>query len=138
LEIRDVQRNVDELLKNGPKIGEAAEKLNNLSSIFDDAESRVESIQSARTGIGHAEARLQELNAEIDKKFKTLQTITAAQAQKDTSKASVKTNRVTPNIKEQVKLLVRQGWKIPEISKSLNLTESEVELILELEDDSRD
>lgn len=131
-EIRDVQHNVDELLKHGPKIGEAVAKLNSLQEILSDTESRLDSINSARQGVGRIEQRLQEMNNEVDGKFKLLQSIAKADIAKNPAKPD---SHITPQEREQVKQLKRQGWTVAEIAKSLKRTQNEIELLLELPSD---
>ena len=128
-EIRDVQRNVDELLKNGPKIGEAAQRLSSLQDLLKDAETRMEEINSTRQGIGRSEQRLLELSKEVDSKFEQLAILTREDVAKN---PPADNSHITPQQRDLVRQLRRQGWGINEIAKSLKRTPAEIELILEL------
>ena len=128
-EIRDVQHNVDELLKNAPKIGDAVDKLSDLKKLLDEAEVRMEVINSARQGIGKSEQRLQDLNAQIDSRFKQLELLSNRDAAKNS--ANVETH-VSPQERETVRQLKLQGWSISAIASRLGRSPTEVELLLEL------
>ncbi|MBQ9631078.1 MAG: hypothetical protein IJR49_05790, partial [Treponema sp.] len=131
-EIKLLQTNVDKILKNGPKIAAAAEKLDDLHSLLDDADKRVKVINSAREGLGRSEARLEELNADIDAKFKLLGQITKKDLEKNPTKGET---RLSPRDTENIRTLKRQGWTIAQIAKRMNRTQTEVSLALELSDD---
>ena len=130
-EIKDVQRNVDELLKHGPKITDAASKLDNLSAVLDDIQKRMDDINSSRNGIAKSEQRLQELNVSIDKKFKDLAFVSKQDAEKNPpEKGAV----ITPQERDIIKKLKVQGWQITEIAKRMNRSEYEISLILQIPD----
>lgn len=130
-EIRLVQKNVDEILKNGPKITDAISRLSELDQLLKDADSRMEQIASNRQGIGRSEQRLAELSKSIDDRFKQLQLIT----REDVSKTPPGGNsHIAPQSRETIITLKKQGWSIPEIAKRMKMSLAEVELILELEE----
>ena len=83
-------------------------------------------------GIARTEARLQNLAREIDSKFNLLEKITKADLEKHPAKNN---SGISPQDRESVKTLKRQGWTVAEIARSLNFPESAVELILEMPDD---
>ena len=62
-------------------------------------------------------------------KYKTLQQITQKDIAENPSK---KEHSITPQTTESVRNLKHNGWTIPEIAKSLNLSVGEVQLILDL------
>ena len=129
-EIKEVQNNVDKLLVNGPKITEAIGRLENLDSLLEDTEHRIDALNSVQSGIKKTELDLQGLSREVDSKFKVLQTITQQNiADKPNAKAS---NSINPRVNESVRTLKRKGWSISEIANNLHLTENEVDLILQL------
>lgn len=137
LEIKDVQNNVDELLKNSPKITEAAAKLNNLEEILSETENRLESINSARTGVSKIEERLLKMDKDLDGKLKLVHDVVSSDVKKssETDPNSNKLNYPSPQEREQIKQLARQGWKLPEIARSMNRTQAEIQLILDLPSD---
>ena len=128
-EIKDVQMNVDTILRNEPKISKAVEQLENLDDLITDTERRVETLNSVQNGIKKTELDLQGLSRDVNSKFKVLQQITKQDLEKN---PSVRGNSISQQDNENVRLLKRQGWTIKEIAKSLNITESEVDLILQL------
>ena len=128
-EIKDVQMNVDAILRNEPKISKALEQLENLDSLIADTERRVETLNSVQNGIKKTELDLQGLSRDVNSKFKVLQQITKQDLEKN---PSARGNSITQQVNENVRLLKRQGWTIKEIAKSLGITESEVDLILQL------
>ena len=131
-EIKTVQKNVDELLKSGPKIGDAIAKLENMQDLLKDADKRLDVINSTRQGINLQEQRLQELSKSVDSKFDDLKAITRSEIEKN---PSVDGKHVTPSQRSSVRTLKRQGWTVAEIAKQLKLSQMEVELILEVPSD---
>jgi IS30 family transposase len=43
-------------------------------------------------------------------------------------------SRLSPQDRENIKYLKRQGWTIPQIAKRMNRTQTEIEMVLELPD----
>ena len=101
----------------------------NLDDLITDTERRVETLNSVQNGIKKTELDLQGLSRDVNSKFKVLQQITKQDLEKN---PSVRGNSISQQDNENVRLLKRQGWTIKEIAKSLNITESEVDLILQL------
>lgn len=131
-EISEVQNNVDSILNNNGKIREAVTRLESLGNILEETEKKVDAIKNEREGIARTEARLQNLAREIDSKFNLLEKITKADLEKHPAKNN---SGISPQDRESVKTLKRQGWTVAEIARSLNFPESAVELILEMPDD---
>ena len=94
-----------------------------------DTERRVETLNSVQNGIKKTELDLQGLSRDVNSKFKVLQQITKQDLEKNPSERG---NSISQQVNENVRLLKRQGWTIKEIAKSLGITESEVDLILQL------
>jgi len=130
-EIKDVQSNVDEIIKSGPRIGDAVSKLSSLQALLDEADKRMDALVSARQGIGRSEARLEELKNDIESKFKLLNQMTKQDLEKHPEKSD---ERLSPQDRENIKYLKRQGWTIPQIAKRMNRTQTEIEMVLELPD----
>lgn len=128
-EIKEVQNSVDKILQNGPKITDAIGRLENLDAIIADTDKRIEALNSVTTGIKKTELDLQGLSRDVDKKFEVLNSITKQERAKSPSKKSTSLN---PQTSENVRQLKRQGWTIADIAKRLDLTENEVDLILQL------
>ena len=130
-EIKDVQANVDRLLKSGPKITEATSKLQNLDNIITEAETRIDNITATNSGIKEAQLKLAQFSKDVDNKFETLHQITKNEVSKTTA---ARDKGITPQTKEAIKQLKREGWTIPELAKRFNRTTTEIELLLELPD----
>ncbi len=128
-EIKEVQNNVDKILQNGPKITDAIGRLESLDSIIADTEKRIDALNSVQTGIKKTELDLQGLSRDVDNKFKVLNQMTKQDLAKNPNKKSAGIN---PRTSEAIRQLKRQGWTIAEIAKQLELTENEVDLVLQL------
>lgn len=129
-EIKDVQKNVDVLLKNTRHLDAAVDKLDSLSGMIEEAEERIEKVQNDREGIASAEERITKLSNEVDKKMSVLKAVTEADVKKNGTRSA--SRGPGPRKRENIRVLKQQGWTNEEIAKSLNLTLSEVELVLEL------
>ncbi len=130
-EIRGAQDDVDKLLDNTKRINVAADKLDSLGKIIEETEEKIEKIQRAREGIVNSEDRLNKLAKEIDMKFSALEEI--SQVKNEEPKATARrTSSMTPRKKSSVKELKRQGWRIEDIATALKMTETEVQLILDM------
>lgn len=128
-EIKDVQANVDAILRNEPKISDAIVKLENLETLVVETGKRMDALNSVQNGIKKTELDLQGLSRDINSKFKALQQIAKQDLEKSPLPAG---SAISQQVSENVRILRRQGWEKPEIAKRLNLTENEVDLILEL------
>ena len=128
-EIKEVQNNVDRILQNGTKISDAIGRLESLDSIIADTEKRIDALNSVQKGLTKTELDLQGLSRDVDNKFKVLQKITQ---QERASSPSKKGATLNPQTSDSVRQLKRQGWTISDIAKRLDLTENEVDLILQL------
>ncbi|MDE6773827.1 MAG: helix-turn-helix domain-containing protein, partial [Treponemataceae bacterium] len=94
-----------------------------------DTEARMQQIQAARNGIAGAETRLQHLDKQIDDKMSLLLRATQADMAKNPGPQS---SRITPQDRETIIQLKRQGWTVDEIARRMKRSEGEVELILEM------
>ena len=86
-------------------------------------------MNSVQNGIKKTQLDLDGINREVDNKFKVLQKITQ---QERASSPSKKGTTLNPQTSDSVRQLKRQGWTISDIAKRLDLTENEVDLILQL------
>ena len=108
---------------------DAIGRLENLDSIIADTEKRIDALSSVQTGLKKTELDLNTLSRDVDKKFKVLNDITKQDLAKNPNK---KSNALNPQTSDSVRQLKRQGWTIADIAKRLDLTENEVDLILQL------
>ena len=128
-EIKDVQANVDRLLQNGPKITEAASKLGNLQGALAETEKRLTNLQEENGEIKKAELQLEKLKREIDNKFEVLHAITK---QEEAKKGPSKETSISPQERETIRALKREGWTINEIASRFKRTPTEIDLLLSL------
>ena len=130
-EIKEVQENVDRILKSGPKITEAASKLQNLDNVITEAEKRIDNITATNTGIKEAQLRLEQFGKDVDNKFKVLHDIT----KNEVSKSKPTPDKgIPPQMKEAIRSLKREGWTNEELAKRFNRTVTEIDLLLDLPD----
>ena len=130
-EIKEVQENVDRILKSGPKITEAASKLQNLDNVITEAEKRIDNITATNSGIKAAQLRLEQFGQDVDNKFKVLHDITKNEVSKSRPSPD---KGIPPQMKETIKQLKREGWTNEELAKRFNRTVTEIDLLLELPD----
>jgi DNA repair exonuclease SbcCD ATPase subunit len=96
-----------------------------LDSALKEASRRVLDVQKAREWIARAESRLEELDRHANEQFKLLSSLLEESPGTDWSS-------VPANIQETVRKLGRSGWATEEIARTVKLSRSEVELIMEL------
>ena len=130
-EIKEVQENVDRILKSGPKITEAAGKLQNLDNVLSEAEKRIDNLTSVNSGIKETQLKLEQFGKDVDNKFKVLHDIT----KNEVSKGRITQDKgISPQMKDTIKQLKREGWTNEELAKRFNRTITEIDLLLELPD----
>ena len=130
-EIKEIQTNVDRLLQNGPKITEAASKLQNLDNVLEETEKRMDTLQTANAGLKKTQLEQQELRREINSKFDALHSITKSEVAKN---KPAQDKGISPSERETIRSLKREGWTINEIASRFKRTTTEIELLLELPD----
>jgi len=127
--ISDVQKNVENLMSSNSRINDAVDKVTSLQGLLDDTEKRVRDLQQSREGIARSETRLNELSAEIDSKFQLLAKLTKEDLSKNPGPVE---SRLSPQDRESIHHLKRQGWSVEEIARSMKRSVSEIELVLEM------
>ena len=127
--IKDVQRNVASLMENSGRISEAVDKITSLQDLLSETEVQVEQIKTARTGFAGVETRLQKLDKEIESKMDLLLKATRADLNENPGQIS---DRMTPQERDTIIALKRQGWTVDEIARRMKRSVGEVELILEI------
>ena len=130
-EIKEIQTNVDRLLQNGPKITEAASKLQNLDNVLEETEKRMDTLQTANAGLKKTQLEQQELRREINSKFDALHSITKSEVAEN---KPAQDKGISPSERETIRSLKREGWTINEIASRFKRTTTEIELLLELPD----
>ena len=97
--------------------------------MLSDTEDRINTLNSVNEGIQKTQLALHSLDREIDNKYDTLKRMTQKELQE---KGPSKSNTLTPEINSDVRRLKLAGWRVSEIAEKLQLSEMEVELILNL------
>ena len=127
-EIKDVQDKVNKILDNGPKISEAVGRLDKLDLLISDTEKKITTLESLDSGFKQTEMNLQALSRDVDNKYRVLHDMT----KQDLKTHNVPQGYTNPRQRDMVRQLKMQGWSIPEIAARLEMTENEVDLILQL------
>ena len=116
-------------MESNGRINEAMEKLNSLDTILNQAEDRIDRVLNAQAGIVRTEERIQEVAKVVDEHINLRHTI----YKHDNPKSDASSSELTSMAKRQyVKDLARRGWDAAEIANSMNISVSEVNLILDL------
>ena len=76
-----------------------------------------------------AELQLEKLKREIDNKFEVLHAITK---QEEAKKGPSKETSISPQERETIRALKREGWTINEIASRFKRTPTEIDLLLSL------
>ncbi len=127
--IKTIQRDIDSLMASSGKVNDAVDKVTSIQNLLADTEARMQQIQAARNGIAGTETRLQNLDKQIDDKMSLLLRATQADMAKNPGPQQ---SRITPQDRETIIQLKRQGWTVDEIARRMKRSEGEVELILEM------
>ncbi|MDR2617792.1 MAG: hypothetical protein LBC62_02870 [Treponema sp.] len=119
---------IETLAEKSEKARETADQVTLLDKALSELEDRTLAMQKAREWIARTETRLEELNRDIQEQLKLLGSLVKSGGKK----ANQEKGAPPPGDRENVIKLARQGWTIKEIAKVMKLSQSEVELILEI------
>jgi hypothetical protein len=99
-----------------------------------DVEDRMRKLQVAREWLSKTETRLETIGKHAGEQLNILKTI-----MKDDGGSDGKKGKGAPpyDTRQMIVKLARQGWAVKEIAKASNVSQGEVELILELEPQKR-
>ncbi|GHV82176.1 hypothetical protein AGMMS49991_07340 [Spirochaetia bacterium] len=123
-----LRASIDKLAAENEAAQAAADKLSLVDQDLSTIEVRLKKMDIAREWVARAETRLEDLNKAIQDRGKLIGDILKDEG------ASVRKGKGAPTaeIQKRVIELSRMGWKVEEISRSLQIGRGEVELILEL------
>jgi chromosome segregation ATPase len=131
-DISSLKKSIEYLAGQNEKAHETVDQMTLLNTTLSDIEERIAAMEKAREWIARAETRMEELNREILENIKLQGTV----QQKGRKKASAYTYDDTPspsmNVKENVIKLAKQKYTVEQIAKTVGLSRSEVELILDM------
>jgi chromosome segregation ATPase len=129
-QVHEISGSLQELASHRKDADAAAKRMNELESVLSDVESRMQELQTAREWLARTETRLEEVSREAQEQVKLLGSL-----MKDESggkKGDKSRGAPSLSARDMVIKLAHQGWKVEEISKAVQVSRGEVELILEL------
>ena len=130
-EISGIQAQLSEIKAGDAKLNTAIEKMTSLQTILDETDKRIAIVTSGQNGVTKVEERLQKLSDEISERMSLLEHL--ARTEIDSKEGSEPRNEgITPQLKQRVRALKKQGWKNDEIAHSLKRSKTEIDLILEM------
>ncbi|MDR3138831.1 MAG: hypothetical protein LBT95_04055 [Treponema sp.] len=132
-EMESVRGSVENLGRENEKARGTAEKLVLLEASLSTVEERIAKMQVAREWLARTETRLEELNKDAQEQVKLMGDLLKNVSAKGGAK-EIPNERGTLYIsdRDNVVKLARQGWTVDEIAKTMKISRSEVELILEM------
>ena len=128
--IEKVQNDIEKIMKSSGKVNEAIDKLASLDKVLDGIDARYRAFNSEKGAVADAEEKILRAASQTQKEMDLLKQI----AQRDVQKSGEEKDSDTPSVRKNVRELRRQGWTEAQIAKKLNLTRTEVRLMLQLED----
>ncbi|MGP1595118.1 MAG: SpiroCoCo family coiled-coil protein [Treponema sp.] len=130
-ELKTIEEKMDYLVKNQEKAEKARRQLEAIDDLLSDMEVRIEKMHTAREWLAGTETRLQDIAKQSESQLKLLSDL--LKAEKPFGKQeSGGSSAPAIGTRENVLKLFRSGWKQDAIANALNLSQGEVELILEL------
>ena len=129
-DLASIKGSIEKLAAESEKAREAADKIDVLDNALEHIEERISSMQRARQWIAEAETRLEELNKQAQTQARAIDAV--VKGKKSGPPVDLGEGAPSPQKKENVIALARQGWKVDEIAKALKISRGEVELILEM------
>ena len=121
---------VERMAGESEKAREAVDRIDVLDNALQEIEERIKSMQRARQWIADAETRLEELNRQAQTQARAIDSL--VKGKKSGVLPDLGEGAPSPQKKENVIALARQGWKVDEIAKALKISRGEVELILDV------
>jgi chromosome segregation ATPase len=137
-----IQGSVEKLSGENEKARDAAEKLSTLDETVKWLEKRIAEMNVARESFARLATELQNLDKDAQNQLNLTRTLLNREEGKLQGRAgkaggkgagkAADEGAPPPRDRENVIRLKRQGWKNKEIAQAMNMSESEIELILEL------
>lgn len=126
-ELQTIQEKVDYLVTNQEKADKARQQLDTIDELLGELEVRIEKLHTAREWLAGTETRLQDISKNSESQLKLLADLVKAERPMNKGDGA-------PAIgtRENVLKLFRSGWTQDAIANALNLSQGEVQLILEL------
>jgi chromosome segregation ATPase len=121
---------IEKLAGESERAREAVDRIDVLDNALEEIEERIKSMQRVRQSIAEAETRFENLNREAQVQAKAIDSL--MKGKKGGPSVDLGEGAPSPQKKENVIILARQGWPKEAIAKSLKMSIGEVELILEM------
>jgi len=125
-----VKTSIEKLAGESEKAREALDKIEVLENMLEEIEERINSMQRARQWVAEAETRLEKLNKQAQTQARAIDSL--MKGKKSGPPVNIGDGAPSPQKKENVIALKRQGWTEKEIAEALKMSLGEVELILEM------
>ena len=125
-----IKTSIEKLAVESDKARDAVDRIDVLNNALEEIEERIKSMQRARQSLAELETRFEELNRQARAQANAIDLM--MKGKKSGVTAGLGEGAPTPQKKENVIALARQGWKIDEIAKNMKISRGEVELILEM------
>jgi chromosome segregation ATPase len=126
--VGDVKKEVEFIGSSQEKTEKVAGKVEKLDETLADVEARMEKLSVARDWLARTETRLDKVNKQAEEQLKLLETL----VRDEVSRFKKEKGAPSPDKRQTVTKLARQGWSAEEIARATKLSRGEVELILEL------
>jgi chromosome segregation ATPase len=123
-----IRQAVETLAEENEKAKDTVEKLSSLDQTITDIDARMQNLQKARAWLADLETRLDEKYRETQRQIRLMGDITKNM---DDRIQIEKEGALPPGIRDNVISLKKLGWSVDDIVKSLKISRSAVELILE-------
>ncbi|MBN1411138.1 MAG: hypothetical protein JW969_09850, partial [Spirochaetales bacterium] len=120
------------LLENKHKTDSAIEQLNSLEGVMTNLEERMLKMQTAREWLSRTETRLESIGKQASEQVKLLHSLVKEKVNEMNKKGAPPLD-----IRQTILQLASQGWKVHEIARATEVSQGEVELILELAPQTR-
>ncbi|MDR3356385.1 MAG: hypothetical protein LBO04_04275 [Spirochaetaceae bacterium] len=121
--LEDIRASIETLADENVKARDTMEKLSTLDQTIGEIDGRMQNLQKARVWLAELETRLDEKYREVKQQLKLTEKII--------NKNPADNESSSPEIRDDVIRLKKQGWTIDEIVKTLRVSRAAVELILE-------
>ncbi|HQC27567.1 MAG TPA: hypothetical protein PLU31_07930, partial [Treponemataceae bacterium] len=125
--LQALKMDVDGLIKLNPKIKDVLDQADSLDEILSTIEERFDAMQDSKHWLASTESRLNEINKETKSYLKLLGEVKKSPGTRD----SRSSQGLVLETRENVIKLARLGWTPAKIAERLNISQGEVELILE-------
>lgn len=123
-----IHTSIEELAEQNERATNAIDKITVLDESIDKIEKRIADMNVAREWVAKIETRLNEINKEAKEHVKLIKGL----FESEKGKAQAGEGAPPPQVRDNIRRLYEQGWKIEEIAKAMKRSIGEIELTLEI------